>query len=246
MDEIKQFIDNYELLIVNKKRFYLEDISERDYWLENSSPYFIRIGTYEIREGSWVEMLRNIGAYFISLYKRDVQELVDFRVSRSKAAIFSYEPRVNFKQVTSELYLNCNHSALHACWLIQDLLEFYKIDIDSVVLYIHRPSSIEPKCVKDYFLEKNYNEFSYFLQSNHGKSKEQCEKIISNINLYMNPILRKVTKSYDNFFLFDDVLTLYNYIIRFKEYVNSHVRFKEKNIKIYYRYCDYLLDFYKL
>lgn len=48
MDEIALNIGSNELLLIGKKRYYFEDLSVRDFDLENSTPFKIIINGYEI------------------------------------------------------------------------------------------------------------------------------------------------------------------------------------------------------
>ena len=80
--------------------------------------------------------------------------------------MFSFEARTNFKLLKSGVYINCNHTALHACWFLQDLLDFFGIDKSTVSFLIHRPSSAEPKKVKDYVEKRFKKNFAEFIKSN--------------------------------------------------------------------------------
>ena len=71
------------------------------------------------------------------------------------------------------------------------------------------------------------------------------KKTISNIEKYLNPMLKTVSKSYTNFFLFDDNATLSNYIKKVREKVVNDFRFEEKAKKLLNKYLDFLIEFYK-
>ena len=58
-------------------------------------------------------------------------------------------------------------------------------------------------------------------------------------------MLKTVSKSHTNFFLFDDNATLSNYIKKVREKVLRDTRFEEKAKKILNKYLDYLIEFYK-
>lgn len=246
MDEIKITIDNYDLLIVNKKRYYLQDLTVRDYILENSTPYILRFNDYEFRETTWIELLRNLAAYLITEYPDKILKIYDFQTKWSKAIIFSNKQRTNFRKINENLYINGNHTALHSCWLVQDLLEYFNINTSNITFYIHRPSSIEPKIVKEYLLNKAHKEFSLFLKYEHNKDDEQAKKIIQNISNHLNKILQNISKSYDEVFLFGDYQTFYNYIKRISESMKKDQKYDEKSQNILNRYIKYLIDFYKL
>ena len=246
MDEITISINGQDLLLIGKKRYYKENLFERDFSLENTTPYILRINQYEIIETAWIDMICSVASYLIMHGNKTHIELLKYKTDWSKAAIFSEEKRTSFRKVGIDIYINYNHTALHSCWLMQDLLNFFEIDLNDVEFYIHRPSSTEPKVVKNYFAKKAYREFEFFMVECKDKTAEQANKIISNIETYLNVFLRKVSKSYDDVFLFDDILTATNYINRIKEFVDKQDGISDKNKKILHKYCAYLLEFYKI
>lgn len=246
MDEIALNIGSNELLLIGKKRYIFEDLSVRDFDLENSTPFKIIINGYEINETSWGEVIRNLAAYLIMINDIPSDILLSFRTDRSKKPIFSFEKGTNYKKVNDNLYVNCNNTALHGCWMVQDLLKLFKVDLNNVKLLVHRPSSIEPKEVLEYFLRRTYAEFDTFLIEMYGKTSEQCEKIRINICKYLNPILKGMSNSYDNLFLFDDSPTLYNYVAKIREKIQKTDGISEKNKIVLIRLCKYLVEFYKL
>lgn len=65
------------------------------------------------------------------------------------------------------------------------------------------------------------------------------------IEKYLNPMLIKFSKSYTNFFLFDDNAILSNYVKRIREMMESDLRYDEKVKKVFNKYLDYLVKFYK-
>lgn len=239
-------ICNNELLIDGKRRYYKENLLERDFTLENTTPYLLMIKDYEIIETTWGEMICSLSAYLILNGNKTNEELLNYRTEWSKSCIFSMERKTNYRRIKNKLYVNCNHTALHSCWLIQDLLNFFEINLNDVEFYIHRPSSTEPHKVKEYFLNKAYKEFEFFLFESKNKTSDQSNRIIENIDTYLNLFLSKITKSYNNVFLFDDVLTATNYFVKLKEFINKQDGITDKNKIILERYIAYLLEFYKI
>ena len=119
------------------------------------------------------------------------------------------------------------------------------IDKSSVPFLIHRPSSTEPKHVKEYIEQRFKKNYSYYIQSKTGKGVEYSNKVISLTEKYLNPMLQKISKSYTNLFLFDDNATLYNYVKKIREMVAVDCHFDEKARKILNKYLDYLIGFYR-
>ncbi len=233
------------IVFCGKKRYYLEDLSQRDYKLENTTPYQIEILGNFIEEHSWGNLLCKVSALLLELFPDYVHTVVDFRCPWSKMVIFSKENKTNFKSISNGLFLNCNHTALHSCWLLQDILDYFKVDKSTVRLLIHRPCGAEPKHVKEY-IEKRFKQgFLDFLCINYGKTTEQAQKVIDNIDKYLNPMLSKISKSYNNLFLFDDKNIMYNYVKQLREVIEQRTNIENKVKHILNKYLDYLVEYYK-
>lgn len=239
-------IGDYDVIFENKRRYYVEDLSDRDYFLENTTPYLLNVDEYEIKESAWGEMIRNLAAYLIEQnpsYKKDIYE---YRTPWSKSPMFSMDERTNFKQIDKKIYINCNHTALHSCWFIQDLLDYFKVDLKRVKLLIHRPCAAEPEAVKEYVLEKVKREFSVYLSTVESLDDEEINIVISNIENVINLELKEFSKSYDNFFLFDDLNTLYNYVDKCIKRINKSKDYDEDNKEILIYCLNCLLNFYRV
>ena len=150
------------IVFEGKKRYYVEDLTKRDYSLECATPHLLKIDDYEIQENAWVEMLRNLTAYLISTSAKSKEDIVSFKTQWSKQNIFSLISKTNYKQLDSDLYVNCNHTALHSCWLIQDLLDFFGIDKSKVYFLIHRTPYAEPKQANEFLLRSLKKSLRYF------------------------------------------------------------------------------------
>ncbi len=229
-----------------KRRYYIEDLTKRDYTLENTTPYQIEILGNIIEENSWGILLCRVSNLLLKLYPEYVDDITSFRCPWTKAVMFSLERKTNYKPIDHNLFLNCNHTALHSCWLLQDLLDYFKIDKGSIHFLIHRPCSAEPKNVKEYIEKRFKNGFMDFICSRHNKSKEYAQKVITNIEKYLNPMLAKISKSYTNFFLFDDNATLHNYIKKVRDVIAGKVNYGEKVKSALNKYLDYLIEYYKV
>jgi hypothetical protein len=227
------------------KRFYIEDLSQRDYSLENTCPHRMEILGNVIETSSWGELIEKIIPCLLTAYPEYKSNIVSFKTDWSKAVMFSVDRKTNFRQIYDDLFVNCNHTALHSCWFIQDLLDFFKINKSKVLLLIHRPSSAEPKKVKDYVEKRFKREFKNFLVFQYNKDEEYADKVIRNIDKYLNPILAKISKSYNNFYLFDSNLTLSNYSKKVREKIDASLKFDDKAKKTLNRYIDYIIEYYK-
>lgn len=185
-----------DIVFEGKRRYYVEDLTQRDYFLENTTPYKLKYKDYCIAESSWGELLRSLSYLLISLDPEIGADIQSFRTPWSKQQMFTTEMKTNYKQIDDGLFINCNHTALHACWFVQDLLDFFKIDKKEVKLLIHRPPSAESNEIKA-VLEDNFKfEFIEFLKYGYEKDDEYSQGVIAKIDKYLNPILRKMSKSY--------------------------------------------------
>ncbi len=238
--------DEANIVFEGRKRYYKEDLTQRDYFLENTTPYKLYIFEYVLEEGAWGEMIRSLASLLISIYNVDKETLMSYKCGWSKAAMFTAEKKTNHKMVDEGLYVNCNHTALHGCWFIQDLLDLFNVNKADVTLLIHRPSGAESKEVKEYLLRKAKHEFAEFLVFAYEKDQQYANKVITNIEKYINPLLRKISKSHVDFFLFDDTAVLSNYIKKVRELIEWKMNVDEKVRKMLNKYLDYIVAFYKV
>ena len=234
------------IIFDGKRRYYIEDLTQRDYFLENTTPYTFEILGNVIEEHAWGELLRATTMTLLERFPEFEEKLYSFICPWSKAVMFKPDGGTNYKLVSSKIYINCNHTALHSCWFLQDLLDFFNIDKSQVKLVIHRPSAAEPKEVKEYIEKRFKKDFVSFLELAYGKDAEYAQKVLNNIDKYLNPRLSKISKSYNSFFLFDDELTFSNYAKKVKEIVYKDFQTNEKALKALNKYIMYLIEFYKI
>lgn len=228
-----------------KRRYYIEDLTERDYVLENTTPYQLEILGHIIDEHSWGGMLCKCSDLLLTLFPDYNEKILTFQCEWSKQKMYSEEAKTNYKLVREGLYINVNHTAVHSCWFLQDILKFFNIDMVNVHFLIHRPSSVEPERVKAYIEKRFKRNFAEFICIKYSKPPKYADKVISIFEKYLNPMLKSVSKSYNNFFLFDDNATLYNYVKKVREKISLSIRFDEKAKETLNKYLDYLVKYYK-
>lgn len=228
-----------------QKRYYIEDLSQRDYFLENTTPYQIEISGNVIEEHVWGKMICRVIDLLLQLFPCQKDQILNFHCPWSKAVMVTSELKTNFRALECGYYVNCNHTALHSCWFIQDILDFFGIDKSSVSLLIYRPSSAEPKHVKEYIEKRFKRNYAVYIQSVSGKGESYSDKVIVVTEKYLNPMLLRISKSYTNLFLFDDNAILYNYIKKIREEISIDTRFDDKAKFVLNKYLDYLVQFYK-
>lgn len=228
------------------RRNYVEDLTQRDYSLESCTPYQIRIGSTLLEDGSWGDILCKTVSCLLELKPEKRENIESFRCEWTKAAMFATTPKTNYKVIDANLYLNCNHTALHSCWLLQDLLEYFEIDKSSIVLLIHRPCIAERKELRVYLENEFKRGLKNYICSRSEKPNDHADKVVRTIEKYLNPILNSVSKSYPNFFLFDDTTIASGYIKKARDIISKSLKYDEKSKKILNKCLSYLFDFYKL
>ena len=233
------------IVLAGIRHLYFEDLTERDYTLENTTPYYFEILGNVFTDHSWGILLCNVSKYLFELYPEYLTTAFDFRCPWSKQAMFSDTDHTNYKKVCEGIFVNVNHTALHSCWLLQDLLDFFHVDKDSVLLLLNRPSGAESPKVREFFSIRIKKGFSTYLVKKHGKTQESTETIIRIIEKNLNPRLKRISKSYIDFFLFDDLTMYTNYMNKVKDLIRTDMRLTDKQKRILNKCLDYLHDYLK-
>ncbi|MCD8201824.1 MAG: hypothetical protein LUD47_07160, partial [Clostridia bacterium] len=228
-------------------RYYIEDLSIRDYLLEGSSPYRINICGSEISDASWGNFVCKVVRLLLKNFPERRDHLIAFNVQWGNADIFSSSERTNFKWVDDNIYMNCNQTALHLCWLLQDLLDYFDINRSNLKMLIHKPVNSEPKKIKAHIESVFIIGFkSYLCRTHPNTSEASAEKVIQNIQRILNPMLVKNSRFDSNFFLFDDFQRLSKYISKVQEYMSNRLNYADRDKKILNKCLKYLKDFYTL
>lgn len=241
---MQTLIDKYHIVFDGKKRRYIYPLPQKLFDLEYTSPDYLRIGGEVLTSSSWGELICKLSIYLYDNYPFFKGNLLDFKTSWSKASIFVYEKRINHVEIKEGVFANLNHTALHSCWLIIDLLEFCKININACELLIHRMPKAEPKEVRDYIRNEFKKDFRKYISRHCLLTEDKVEKAIKNID-YLNNIFSKRRSGYDDLYLFDDALMFATMKSKFLPEFAKSTNDYEKYYKIAKKYLDYLSDFYR-
>ena len=210
--------DIYEgLLLKGSKRYYVENLMVRDFALENTVPHTFDVLGQTIQESSWGNLLVKTVDLLLANVGKTEEELLGFRVRWSKKAMFSVVNRTNHKPLRCGMFLCCNNTALHSCWLLQDLLDFFGVDKSTVRLVIHRSPAAEPKAVIEYMRGEFEKGFRIYLRDFHQKAEEAIDEIIGTVDKVLNAFLAETSPSYNDFFLFDEYAYAWNYYKKVKD-----------------------------
>lgn len=72
-----------------QRRYYIEDLTERDYLLENTTPYQIEVMGYVIEEHVWGKMICAVTNLLLSIFPSYKDKILTFTCPWSKAKMIS-------------------------------------------------------------------------------------------------------------------------------------------------------------
>ena len=257
---LEELYEKHHVLTDGLQRRYVINTNERRYdldfvtpielvilvpreWEEESS--FIispAVVNKKFENRAWVQILKELVIYLQSKSPKTKEELLAFRTDWSKAPIFSdFKSIDNMVEIGEGLYFSVNYTATHSTWVIGDLLNFYDVGLGYIV--VHRTPAAEPQEIRDEIGRIRRIEFKGFLMSNCGKDEEKANKIVKNFEV-LNKILGKMGTSYNDFFLFDETLSMSNYKAKLLKDSYKYVSWNESQLKTVRKYLDYLTDYY--
>lgn len=236
-----------EYLEGNSKRFYNIDLTERRYDFEHTSPYLFRMSKHEIKNNSWSGMLYEIACLLNEIDPKSRNELLMIKCDWGTQAVFSEQNKSNFKKFKHELYINLNHTAIHAMWTIQLLLKEWSIPLENCEMYIHRmPKSEEPEII-EYYTRKTISGLKQHMEFTTALSKEIIEKYIQFLRVINDKLCPKVFKksAYNNILVVDEFYLFENMRKKLEDYINIVFSEKESRRKNTQQALEYLRQYYK-
>lgn len=239
---MQDLYDKYHIILEGKKRLYIYPLPERLYDLEFTSPVSLKIGNQVFKSSNWGELIALVSRCLQSIKPISIDELLKCRTDWSDAYIFSDNEKINHKEIGPNLYINVNHTALHACWLIVDLLNLYKIDISTTELIIFRAPKAEPDEVKNVVRRNTKDEFVDYLKNDRNFPDVKVDKIIKNIDT-LNAKFNKRSSAYNDLYLFSDKLMFASNKANFIKEITSKIT-SDKQIELIKHYLLYLTNFY--
>ena len=233
----------YNIVLNGKQRFYTYPLPKKLFDLEYTSPFFLHIDEEYLKASSWMELVSKLSIYLLDSKEDYYEKIMSFSPVWTKQKIFVTEKRTNYTEIKPGLFVDTNHTALHSCWLVIDLLDFFGIDFSKCTLVIHRMPKAEPKEVRDYFRDEVKKELRKYLFEKKLLAEEKIEKIMKNLD-YLNQNFARRKSGFDDLFLFDNAVLFANAKSKFiREFVSSRAD-KEKAEKLARYYLDYLTEFY--
>ena len=239
-----QIETKYHISYIGTQRYYKQSLLNKEFSLENTTPFILEAGGKTFTTSSWKQLLIDVCTEFL---KDDPEKRIDllcYTPSWTDSDQFSIVKEKNWEQVGERIYLLSNHTAIHAFWLLREILEIFEIDLGSCKFLIHRSPGSEPKEVRDFFEEKTKKSFRYYYTQLLKKPAEKAEQVIRNIEK-LNKLMKEYTRSYDNFFLFDNNNVFASYKAKFLDFLRYKKKINEDNIAIANKYLTILGTFYK-
>lgn len=222
--------DKYNICYIDRRRYYIEDLSKRNFNVECATPYYFNYKDIRIYESSWKNMVYKIALQMNLQFPKSDMEYLELKNDWGKQKVFSEEKLKNYERFNN-LYINLNHTAVHALWTIQLLINFYGINPAECRLFLRRHGSAEPKEAQAYFQQKTIDELNLYMQEKCLYPEDRCKRVIKNL-MYLNKFMPDISKSHNNLFLFDDGANFANYKDKLLEYLKFKKRFEEDKLKI--------------
>lgn len=222
--------DKYKILHIDGCRHYEIDLKVKEYSFENTVPYCLTIYGVDIYESSWKGMIEKTTIHLDEINPKPVQELLAIKNSWGKQSVFSEVKKTNYVPFKG-IYINANHTAVHAMWTIQLLLQEYSIDLDKCKFIIRRLPISEPKEVREYERMRAEQGFKQFLLEKYNKSENFINGLVKNVDLLNKKILPKLTVGYFDLFLIESPLNYANYSSKIIEYAKDKMLYNEGQLK---------------
>ena len=238
-----ELFEKYGMSLVKGRHIYEVDLTKRSWDYECATPVKFIWKTYEIDDGAWKNIVPKIAELFFEHAPIPKEKAVSFAFGWSKQKIFYETDSIsNLMPLSNGLWVNCNQTATHSVWEIEDMINLFSLDMSDCRLIIHRPSSAEPQEIKDFFLQRNKSILKDHIKTKYGFDDAKIDKIINNIDYFNKKYLNRFSKSYDNLLLMDSTTTFSNYKDKLIKIVRKERN--ENNTKLVIRYMVYLTEVY--
>ena len=228
----KSIEKEYGIVYVGMQRYYKENLHKRDFLLESCTPYYLQIGSDEFVDSTWIGMLQQACNYLIEESDFDQERIISFRVDWSKQSIFVKEStsHAHYK-LKSGLYINVNHTAVHSCWLLQELLKFFEVNLDNCTLLVKKKPISETAEVKEYYQGLVKDMFCEYVTNDLHKTREfyeKCIKVLDKIDV----LFKREFKSFESIYLLDDPTTFAACKSKFIKYINDLHFYSESQLEL--------------
>lgn len=205
-----ELYDKYNVVHIEGCRYYIVDLKQKEFYFENTLPYCCVINGVELYESSWKNMIFKVAEELDRVNPKSEDELLSMRNSWGKQEVFGLNKKSNFLPFKG-LFINVNHTAVHAMWTVQLLMNEYGVNLDDCKFILRRLPLAEPKEIREYEKEKTLEEFKDYLLQENTHTEETAQSIIKNIEIINAKVLPSFAKGYHDLFLIENPTYFYNY-----------------------------------
>jgi len=230
--------NKHNVIHIKGCRYYLVDLKIKEYNFENTIPYCCIVDGVEIYDSSWKGMIVKLCEYLDDVSPKPIEELLNISNFWGKQAVFSLVKKTNYTPFKG-IYINTNHTAVHAMWTIQLLLDKYNIDLDNCKFVIKRLPIAEPKEVRDYERDRTITSLREYLVGK-NKTEDFVNRIIKNVEIINNKIMPKLSVGYYDLFLIEVPAYFSNYASKVLEYAKTKLMYNEGQLKTIEYTLNYL------
>ena len=227
MDEL---YSKYNIVHIEGCRYYIVDLKVKEFFFENTLPYCCVIDGVELYDSSWKGMIVKVAEELDRVNPKSKDELLSMRNTWGKQDVFSDKKKSNY-QSFKDIFINANHTAVHAMWTIQLLLSEYEANLDNCKFILRRLPLAEPKEIREFEKGKTLSEFKEYLASNYSYDERMIEVTIKNIELINSKILPMFAKGYYDLFLIEVPTYYYNYAGKALELIKTKTAASAETLK---------------
>lgn len=234
--------DKYHIFYIDKRRYYAEDLTIRNFYVENATPFRFCWKELQWNDRAWKNLIYNVALKFFDLIPKTQNEYLALKNDWGNQKVFSETKLKNHSEFHG-IYINLNHTAVHSLWTLQLLLDFFGIDRRECFLLLSRHGNAEPKEARDYFRAKTLEGFRTYLCKTLLFSPEKSQKIIVSL-LSINNYMPFISKSYSDLFLFDSGTTFLQYKQKVLQYLKFKKKLPENKLLVANQLLELLYQFY--
>lgn len=218
----------YNIVHIEGCRYYIVDLKAKEFYFENTVPYCCVINRVVLYDSSWKGMVLKVAEELDRVNPKTEDELLAMRNSWGKQDVFSLKKKSNY-QPFKGLFINTNHTAIHAMWTVQLLLNEYDVNLDDCKFILRRMPLAEPKEIREYEKSKALEGFKSYLTKECSCTEDDINEILKNIEWLNTKVLPSFAKGYYDLFLIENPLNFYSYsdkalkLVKEKMYVKQEV-----------------------
>ena len=237
---MKMIEEKNNILYIGKRRCYKVDLYNKEYNFEHTTPVYISIDGQKIEENSWNVLIYQLAVHLNKLNPKSKDQLLLIKQDWGEQKVFSENLLSNYREFDYGLFINVNHTSIHAVWTIQLLLREWNVDLNKCELIIHRMPRSETKEVVEYYTTHTISGLQKYLKFVTSYKDNKINKIIEGLVYINDHIGEKVFKNsgYNNLLIIDDYPIFYN----MKNDVLKYIAVKYYNKETFIKNSEYIMS----